>query len=447
MCSCYEFANKARKRESVDMEARIAYVREDSIFYRKGLRDGDVIVRVNGHELKDIFEWRQELDLGWLEIEFFRAGSDEIRKIEIDFWSDGGMIDYSAIYFESPIFDGVRTCRNNCIFCFIKGLPRGLRKSLYIRDDDWRMSVFEGSYITFSNFTDEDWHRLEALAPLELYYSVHAISDDVRRAMGINAPSPLKVIERLRRMGIEVHTQIVVVPGFNDEDELKRSLDFLVKSRDVVKSIAVVPVGVTKYTPGEVKKPSRKQAEKILSYVESLSRDCLKEFATRLVWPSDEWYWIAYQRSWIKELPSYEFYEEFVQLENGVGKARKFIEEFKEAWREDGKPELKIDATILTTEMNKELFSEIFNGVVDGVRLKVVENSFFGLSVDVAPLLVGEDLFRAAGEEKGLCLFTEEALNEEGLFLDGLSIQDAPSNLVVAPAQGAEFYKFLRDLD
>ena len=227
------------------IKAEIVYVAEYSIAEELGIEPGDCLLKINGKEIKDIVEYEHAIYVEELEIEIWKKSINEIWELELekDEYEDLGM------EFKEAVFDKVMTCKNNCLFCFVAQLPTNMRKNLYLKDEDFRMSYLYGSYMTLSNMSDEDFNRIveEKLSPL--YISVHATDSDVRKKLLSNEGAG-NIIERLKKLidnGIELHTQAVVIPGENDEEILDKTIEDLASLYPGVKSLTVVPVGLTKY--------------------------------------------------------------------------------------------------------------------------------------------------------------------------------------------------------
>ena len=236
--------------------------KQGSIAEELGLQKGDVILSVNGIQPKDIIELSfivqdENINLAvkkapqMQEDGSFLPGEAELFKIEKDEDEDLG------IDFESAVFDGIKPCLNKCIFCFVDQQPKGLRESLYVKDDDWRTSYLQGTYVTGTNFKEEDWQRIEALGLSPLYVSIHTTNPDLRVKMLNNkrAGEILSILDRFKKNNIEIHGQIVLCPDINDGAELERTLNDLKKYKKILKSLAVVPVGVSKYREGNILKP------------------------------------------------------------------------------------------------------------------------------------------------------------------------------------------------
>jgi putative radical SAM enzyme (TIGR03279 family) len=392
-----------------------------------GMRSGDKIVSVNKQHINDV-------------IDFHFWAADERLTIELQ-QPDGSMRvvrvrkdpdDTMGIEF-SPL--RIKRCRNKCIFCFVDQMPPGCRSSLYIKDDDFRASFLYGNFITLGALSEPDWDRIfrQRLSPL--YISVHATDPGLRASLIGNkkAPPVLDSLKRLARGGIRMHTQIVLCPGINDGDQLVRTIDDLSALFPAVASIAVVPVGITAFRSGlfPLRVFSQREARAVLDLVNPLARRFKRRFGTRLVFPSDEFYSKARE-----PFPAASHYEDFPQIENGVGMVSAFLQEVSRT-RLPVKVE-PVRATIATGIS----FSGILKNVlvrlrgVKGIAIRqvTVKSYFFGPSVTVTGLLTGGDLLRALrGKRLGdLVLVPSNMLKEdEAVFLDGMSLDQLQRELRV----------------
>ncbi len=395
---------------------------------RLGLEAGDSIVSVDGEDVNDVIDFQ------------FLAADERflvtVRKkkgtiVDIPFarthQQDLGLI-------LKPL--RMRTCRNQCIFCFVDQMPSGCRKSLYVKDDDYRASFLYGNYITLCSLAEQDWERIfrQRLSPL--YISVHTTDRELRRFILGNrrAPDIMIALRRLAAGGIRMHTQIVLCPGVNDGMHLTNTVKHLASLFPAVMSIAAVPVGLTSHRDGlfPVKQYTRRQARAVVSEVAILGRRYRRMFGTRLVFSSDEFYIKAGEK-----IPPYRFYEDFPQLENGVGMVAHSI---RDAMRT--RLPSKITPRYITV-VTAVSFSVILKALlkrlekVKGahVRCITVQNRFFGPSVTVTGLLAGGDVLDALkGKRLGdLLLIPSEALKEdEDVFLDGITLGNLEKELNVS---------------
>ena len=351
-----------------------------------GLCPGDVILAVNGHPLRDVIDFR------------FYSAEDEI---ELRVRRDGqeftltGLRAYGqpvGVEFVHPTFDvDIRRCNNKCAFCFVTQSPRGMRRTVYIKDDDYRYSFLFGHFVTLTNLDEEDWERIEEQHLSPLYVSVHATELDLRRKLLVRQTAP-DVLEQLRWLGerhVEVHTQIVLIPGLNDGLHLERSLSDLCCLFPTVRSVSVVPIGLTRYHPGTMRTYRPDEAAPILDQIEPWRERCRRELGVTFVYPSDEWYLLAE-----RPVPPTAEYDSFGQLENGVGMVRQFLDEWEQV-----KSQISNLKSQKVTLVCGELAAPVLRRVVDelnalaGSEVCVVPvvNHWYGV-VTVSGLLTGRDV-------------------------------------------------------
>jgi len=369
----------------------IAAVAEGSIAEREGVRPGDQMVSINSHVLRDVIDYRFYGAEEELEIIVERDGQRMVFQVERDYDGDLG------IEFAAPTFDGIRRCNSYCAFCFIAGMPKEMRPSLYVRDDDYRYSFLFGNFITLTNLTEGDWQRLAEQRLSPLYVSVHATDLALRRRILGNPAAP-DVIDQLRRLGelgIQLHTQIVLVPGLNDGPALAQTVTDLATLYPAVQSIATVPVGLTRYHRCDLRPYRPDEAEPIIDQITAWQREYRKQHSLNLVYASDEWYLLAGHR-----LPSADEYDGFPQLENGVGLTRVFLDEWEEARSRVQGSTFKAGKIILVcgtliAPVLEEIAAEF--GQLTGLEVKVIPvvNEFFGPTVTVSGLLTGRDVIAA----------------------------------------------------
>ncbi len=388
---------------------RIAQVRPGSLAWHLGLRPGDELVTVNGQAVRDVLDVQfltaeERLTLGvrrgetWLEVEGERAYGEDL-----------------GLEFAEPLFDGVRTCRNRCPFCFLKGLPPGLRPSLYLRDDDYRLSFLFGNFVTLTNLTEDDWRRIEEQHLSPLYVSVHATDPEVRaQCFGqANLPDILQQLDRLGRIGIAVHAQVVLTPGLNDGPHLERTLRDLSEHVPPVQSVSVVPVGLTRFSPRGLRGYTPEEATRLLSDLRRWQAEALTRFGVRWVYASDEWYFLAGQR-----VPGASQYDGFPQLENGVGLTRRWLDawaRFRARWRRNprrasgGRRVVLVCGTLIAPVM-EEMAAWVQEHIGADLTVRPVENRFFGPSVTVSGLLTGQDVLQALRGEGADALLLPRAM-------------------------------------
>ena len=392
---------------------RVTRVLPDSICDELGIVPGTELLAVNGRELADFLDW-----------EFLTADEELVIEAKLP---DGEMVEYQiersegetlGVELEPPT---IRRCANRCEFCFIEGLPQGLRKSLYVRDDDYRLSFAYGNFATLSNVKERDIKRILEYRLSPLYVSVHATPWEARKIL-LNNPRVPNIVDQLTRLaegGIQFHGQLVIVPGLNDGDILEQSLTDLWNLGDAVLSVALVPVGVTQFSHLYNGKPmDAENAGRILSSVEAWESRALAERGERWVFGSDELYLLAG-----RTLPDAEFYGDFPQIENGVGAVASLRERVHEGAsllpRLDGK-RIGVVTGVSMAPLMPSLLEELTARTGAQFSLIVMENSLFGPTTTTAGLLVGADILRALKDrhDLDLALIPAETINDNGLFLD-----------------------------
>lgn len=361
-----------------------------------GLRPGDRIRAVNGREVADLIDYLREMDAEKVLLTVARADGERI-EYEVEKETSEGL----GVEFAAAVFDGVRRCHNRCVFCFVDQLPPGLRPSLYVKDDDYRLSFCQGNYVTLTNLTAEDVQRIlrERLSPL--YVSIHATDPEARRAL-VRHPrageESLAVLRDLVGHGIEVHTQLVLCPGWNDGEVLARTLSDLEALGPGVQSITAVPVGVSRWRRETIplRTFTEREAAAVVALIHRFQAEFFARRGSRLVFAADEFYLSARE-----PLPPASAYEDFAQLEDGVGLVRRFWEEAGEALAEgcagDG-GECHVVTGVAGAEALQPLFLGLARrGLALRSRLLVVANRFFDPEgVTVTGLLTGTDIAAAA---------------------------------------------------
>lgn len=404
-------------------------VKEGSIAEELGLSKGDVILSVNGIQPKDIIELSfivqdENINLAVkktpeiLEDGTRIPGEVELFEIEKDEDEDLG------IDFECAVFDGIRPCLNKCIFCFVDQQPEGLRESLYVKDDDWRTSYLQGTYITGTNLREEDWERMETLRLSPIYISIHTTNPSLRTKMLNNkrAGEILDILERFKKLNIELHGQIVLCPGINDGDELQRTLSDLKKYKKILKSLAIVPVGVSKFREGNLLKPLTKEnANKVIDMLDEFNSSLKKHIAMA----SDEIFLTAK-----RNIPDKKYYGDFVQIEDGVGSIRLLLDSFSKC-KKQFKKKLKDKrlVTLLTGSIAAKLFNEFKKEIkIENLEFEVIEvkNEFFGDKISVAGLITGSDILKTIKNKHLEHIIIPSVMLKEGTeeFLDGVTISD-----------------------
>jgi putative radical SAM enzyme (TIGR03279 family) len=427
--------------------ARISSISAGSPASSVDLLVGDELVSVNGREPTDIIEYQQLIDGELVTLVIQRGDEALSRKVTIE--KDEGQP--LGLSIDSAVFDRIRTCDNHCTFCFIYQLPKGMRRSLYVKDDDFRLSFLYGNYTTLTRFTEFDLERVidEGLSPL--YVSIHTTNPELRADMLRNprGATSLRWLRELLRAGVEVHGQVVVCPGVNDGLELERTLYDVLSLYPELSSVALVPVGVSDMTLEETMRPHEPdEARDVVALAERFQQLTREVLGSAKVFASDEFYLVAGLQP-----PGTESFESLDEAENGVGLVAAFIESFTERTpmaklgsgffqSVDGAPALgyraprtlasatsasdDVEVTVLTGEYAAPILRALFdeNGFAD-VGVKAVKNRYFGGNIKVAGLITGQDLQTALDEvpSSTLCLVPDVCLSE-GRFLDGLSLED-----------------------
>lgn len=417
---------------------KVARIVPDSIAAEIGIAPGTVLKKVNGRELSDFLDWE------------FLTAEDEISVEAI--LPDGDTVIFDierpeaeplGVILEPPT---VRRCANRCEFCFIEGLPEGLRKPLYIRDDDYRLSFAYGNFATLSNLKDRDFARILEYRLSPLYVSVHATNHEARKVL-LNNPRVPDILAQLRRLadgGIQFHCQMVVVPGLNDEEVLEESIRDLWNMGDAVLSTAVVPVGLTQFSHLYTgKSMDAENAGRILDRVERWGASALAKRGETWVFGSDELYLLAE-----RELPKPEHYGQFEQIENGVGSITQLRMRVKAGI--GALPSLAgAKIGVVTGKAMANLMPPLVEKIsaATGASIELIEmaNSLFGPTITTAGLLVGADIRKALESRSDLdfALIPAETINESGVFLDDVVFETLRSELPIPVYPSYDFIDVL----
>ncbi|MGQ9532303.1 MAG: DUF512 domain-containing protein [Desulfotomaculales bacterium] len=411
----------------------IASVAAGSPAERAGIAAGDRLLAVNGHPLHDFLDYQfftaeRKLRLRVLK----RDGRQEELAVDKD-WDEPLGLDFG-----SAAFGPVRRCRNRCLFCFVDQLPPGLRPSLYVKDDDYRLSFWEGNFVTLTNLERGDLERIVGLRLSPLYVSVHTTNPALRAHM-MGTPRAARIAETLKKLaagGIALHCQVVLCPGLNDGPELERTVEDLAGLWPAVRSVGIVPVGLTRFREGlyPLRPVGAREAGAVLELVDRYQRLFRRRHGSRLVFAADEFYFLAGA-----PLPPAGHYEDFPQVENGVGLTRLFLERW---CRAKGRLPRRLPARTRVALVTGELgvramdpLMETLKGVenLEAVTVRVA-NRFFGGGITVAGLLTGRDVLEAllALPRPDLVMVPGTAVQEQtGLFLDGVSLADLGARLGV----------------
>jgi putative radical SAM enzyme (TIGR03279 family) len=454
---------------------QVVAVAEHSPAERSGVWPGDELRSINGQVPRDVIEYQLLADEPIIDLEVVRGGVE----LEVTVRKQAG--EPLGLEISSAIFDRVRTCDNHCEFCFIYQLPKGLRRSLYMKDDDYRLSFLYGNFTTLTRFTEADLERVvdQKLSPL--YVSIHATDPEVRSRMLRNrrGAMSLRWLRFLLDSGIEVHGQVVVCPGLNDAAVLHGTLAGVLDRFAELSTVAVVPLGVSRYSKEEAMRAhSEKEARATVEIVHEWQERFSRAVGRRLVWASDEYYLLAGM-----ELPEAAAYEGFPQHENGIGMVRAFEQSFDEAaceprpshgavaprtgffaWVEGAPAEgyraarttgvtlgatraarKDLPVTILTAGYGEKVLAPLLErrGFAH-VRVLKVENEYFGGNIAVAGLMTGPDISRTiASEPAGGRYLLPDVCLSKGRFIDGSSLDELPASVEVLESDGAALRRVL----
>ena len=415
--------------------AWVQSVEEGSPAWEAGIEPGMRIARVNGREPRDLIDWRWEADGAWCELEVFDPRDGSVGRCEL--WREPGQ-DW-GIDFTDVLFDGIRTCVNACQFCFMSMLPPDARPSLTLRDDDYRLSFLQGNFVTLTNVTDEEADRIVSCGLSPMNVSIHAISPEVRRSLiGRRADRGIEVLERLIAGGIEVHAQIVLCPGINDGEELRRTLDW-VEARPQITSLAVVPLGYTKHSRRFSRSYSDDVAasRSVVRLIEPYQRRARKDLGITRFQLSDEFYVDARL-----PVPPAETYDGYPQFYDGIGMLRSFLDEASAVARERAGELAAADAALGERGLVAELVcGEAASETIETfcrlaspagrVRTRAIRNDYFGGDVNVTGLIVCEDLLAQLPDNLSgtLVVLPEVMFNFDRVTLDGARLADVLAEL------------------
>ncbi len=412
------------------MSVIIGGVQKGSKAFKKGIKAEDLLIAINGNEIMDILDYRFFENESKLILNLCRNGKEFKKTIRKKEYEEIGLL------FDTYLMDKQRSCKNKCIFCFIDQMPKGMRKSLYFKDDDSRLSFLFGNYITLTNITEHEIERIIKMHISPINISVHTTNPTLRVQMmkNKNAGKVLEIIDRFNNAGIDINCQLVLVPGVNDGKELERSLNDLMKYENV-KSVAAVPVGLTRYREGleEITPFNEKTAKETLQIINKFADISLKECSLRRVFASDEFYILANL-----PFPNAEFYEDFLQLENGVGMCALLKEELEEAVEYTEFEGEVTPCSTVTGEAAYPLIKELVEKIGEKFDIKCnvykVKNEFFGGKITVAGLLTGSDIIRELkGKDLGeRLLIPSNMLESENVkFLDDVTVAELEKELNV----------------
>ncbi len=400
---------------------------------RAGVRVGETLTHVGDHPIVDVLDYKYYTYDAQLELTL-KDAQGEKRKLRVV----KGEGEDLGLNFETYLMDRARCCANNCMFCFVDQLPEGLRSSLYFKDDDARLSFLMGNYITLTNLSQRELQRVIDLRISPLNISVHATNPELRAKMlgHRNGGAAMEQMGRFAQAGITMNCQIVSCPGINDGPELLRSMEDLSALHPGVNSVSVVPVGLTKYRQGlaDLRPYGREEAAAVIDMVEEYGRGCRERLGTTIFWCSDEFYLRAE-----RPLPEDEYYEDYTQLENGVGMLRLLMTEFRSALSMTDEVESVTSFSAATGVAAGPFIQQLVDMAGAQCHTMVGQvfplvNHFFGETIDVAGLITGKDLItQLRGKELGekLLIPVNMLRHGEDVFLDDITIADVERELKV----------------
>ena len=419
------------------MSVVIKEVLKGSPAYKAGIKADDILVSIDGNGIMDVLDYRFYQNNERLTLVFINSRGKQ-KKVKIKKAEQGEL----GLEFETYLMDKKHSCRNKCIFCFIDQLPKGMRDTLYFKDDDSRLSFLFGNYITLTNITEHEIERIIKMHISPVNISVHTTNPDLRVKMmnNKNAGEALKVIDRFNEAGIKLNCQLVLVPEYNDGEELIRSLTDLATLENV-ESVAAVPVGISGHRENlaKIRPFSKEEANKTVEIIEKFAEDDYQKNGRRRVYAADEFYILAE-----KELPKTDYYGEFLQLENGVGLVPLLLSETADAVEAtDYNLSKKRIITLVTGEAAEPFIKQIVDICTkkwDNLecRVKAIKNNFFGGEITVAGLVTATDIeAQLKGEDLGDELLIPSVMLRDGgdMFLDSVTLGELSErlNITITP--------------
>ena len=408
-------------------------VEAGSIAEEMGIEAGDKLISINDTAIEDVFDYHFLVSDEEIILLIQKPDGEEWElEIEKDYDEDLG------IEFEQGLMDEYRSCRNKCVFCFIDQMPKGMRETLYFKDDDSRLSFLQGNYITLTNMSDHDIDRIVRYHLEPINISFHTTNPELRCEMLHNrfAGDALKKVDTLFEHGIQMNGQIVLCKGINDGEELERSIHDLTQYLPYLQSVSVVPVGLTKYRDGlcELESFEKEDAIKVLETIEKWQKIIYDAYGTHFIHAGDEWYILAE-----RELPKEETYDGYLQLENGVGMLRLLKEEFEEAFSIIEGDAKEREVSLATGKLAYPYLQELLERLQDKfpnlkVHLYQIQNDFFGEKITVSGLITGRDLIeQLKGKALGAKLLLPCNMFRDGeeVFLDDVTLSEVKESLQV----------------
>lgn len=409
----------------------ITGVLKGSFAYKAKIFSNDILISINNHEIKDVLDYMFYSSESKLNLKILRA--EQVFEFDII----KGEYDDLGLEFDSFLMDDKKSCHNKCVFCFIDQMPKGMRETLYFKDDDARLSFLHGNYVTLTNLEQDDVDRIINMK-LNINISVHTTNSELRCKMMNNrfAGEKLVYLKQMSDSGIKMNCQIVLCPGLNDGEELNKTLSDLGMLMPNIQSIAVVPVGLSKFREGlyPLKSFTRETAELALNQILEFQKYFLEKYSTRLVFPSDEFFLLAR-----KEIPEASFYEEYQQYENGVGMLRSFEDEFNDAFETEEEENIEKQLSIATGYSSYDMIKKL----VEKIKVKFpkiicnvypIKNYFFGEKITVTGLITAGDLINQLekmplGDE--LLISSSMLKRDEPIFLDDYTVMEVEEKLKV----------------
>lgn len=414
-------------------EHKISSVEPYSIAEELGIEPGDKLLTVNGNEIEDIFDYRYYIEDEQIVLLIEKADGEQWElEIEKDEYEDIG------IEFELGLMDEYRSCRNKCIFCFIDQMPPNMRDTLYFKDDDSRLSFLQGNYVTLTNMSEHDIQRIIKYHLEPINISFQTTNPELRCKMLHNrfAGDALKKVDTLYEAGIEMNGQIVLCKGFNDGTELERTIHDLTKYLPNLRSVSVVPIGMTKFRDGleQIQPFTKEEAAQVIDMIEAWQKKVYDEYGLHFIHASDEWYILAG-----REMPQENSYDGYLQLENGVGMIRLLINEFEDALTEAKGDQKVRNVSIATGRLAYPYIQKMADSTKEKfpnttVHVYPIRNDFFGEMITVSGLITAQDLMNQLKEKElgeRLLIPCNMLKADEDIFLDDYSVDDVEKTLQV----------------
>ena len=431
----------------------IREVYPDSIAEAMEIEPGDVLLRINNQKIEDVFDYRYMIKDEYVEVLIRKPDGEEwLLEIEKEYDDDLG------VEFENGLMSDYRSCSNKCIFCFIDQMPPGMRETLYFKDDDSRLSFLQGNYITLTNMSDKDVERIVRYRLEPINISFQTTNPELRCKMLHNrfAGEALKKVDILYQGGIEMNGQIVLCKGVNDGEELERSIRDLTGYLPMLKSVSVVPVGLTKYREGLYPMPpfTKEDAREVIRVIHKWQEKVYKEYGTHFIHAGDEWYLLAEM-----EVPQEESYDGYLQLENGVGMLRLLFNEFEEAFGKLTGDDRVEELSVATAKLAYPYIDRMARRMQEkypGLKIHTycIRNDFFGERITVSGLITGQDLMaQLKDQELGerLLIPCNMLKMDEDIFLDDFTLDEVADTLQVpidiVKSSGQDFVNAILGID